>query len=323
MAWRLVCRRCGYRHPEEEYTPRCPVCGAPLEVEGRLPRPPSPLLGEGGTPLVEADGRLYKLEYTNPTGSFKDRGVSYSLWLAERLGYRCVVEDSSGNTGLSVAAYAARLGLKARIHVPRGAGRGKLNLIRLLGAELVVHESREAASRAALRDSQDCFYVAHLYSPIFLAGMETIAEEIPVDIVGRMPIFVPASSGTLLLGLFRGLRRLGVEPEIIAVQSPEAASLAGRVPVLARDGERGRLLDALVVRDPPRLEEMARAASGVVAVGDEPARRALRRLYSKGFIVEPSSSVVEAAADLLGAGRALLVLTGSGLKYAESLVVEE
>jgi len=315
VGWRLVCRYCGYEHPAEEYVHKCPRCGRPLQLVGELPSPGKPILGEGGTPLVEAEGNYYKLEYLNPTGSFKDRGASLSVWLARELGYQCVVEDSSGNTGIAVAAYAARLGLQARIHAPEGAGPGKLRLIRMLGASLVLHPDRESATRGAEKEAGECFYVAHVYSPVFTAGMETVAHELAPHADGSA-IIIPVSSGTLLLGLHYGFQKLGVRARLVAAQSPRAPSLAGRVPVLAWvGGESGELHDALVVKNPPRLDEMVEAASGVVVVGDKATVHGLRSLYSKGFIVEPSSAVVEAAAEHVDAGRRILVLTGSGLKY--------
>ncbi len=265
--------------------------------------------------MVEDGGSLYKLEYLNPTGSFKDRGASLSVWLASRLGYRCVVDDSSGNTGIAVAAYAGHLGLRARIHVYRGAAPGKVALIRRLGAEIVVHDTREEAASGAESDSGKCYYVAHSLSPVFLEGVSSLGVEL-ADHAGGRPIYVPVSSGSLLLGLYRGLLRRGIRPRLIAVQSPEAPSLLGRVRLLARlGGDRGRLLDALVVKAPPRIEEIARAAEGLVIVGDEAVGEALGDLYRRGFIVEPSSAVVEAAAKAVGES-GLLVMTGSGLKYA-------
>lgn len=323
MAWSLYCPRCGWEGAGEEYHPYCPRCGGPLEVKGTLPVPPRPILGEGGTPLVvDHEGAAYKLEYLNPSGSFKDRGSSLSVYLARLLDYDCVVEDSSGNTALSVAAYAGRLGLKARVHVPATASRGKLALLRFLGAEVVLHSSRDEAGEAARRESGSCYYVAHSTSPVFLKGVETIASEL-AEAARDRTIFVPASSGSLLIALYRGLKKLGLEPSIVAVQSPAAASLSGRVPVLARLGSESKLLDALVLRNPPRLDEMVEAATrGVVVVGDEYVRGAWRRLARRGFIVEPSSATVLAAAEALGEERPLLVLTGSGLKYYERMAEE-
>nr|MEB3851975.1 pyridoxal-phosphate dependent enzyme [Desulfurococcales archaeon] len=179
---RLYCPRCGYRLPPGAYAHRCPRCGSPLELEGRLEAPR--ILGEGRTPVVEVPRRgarvAFKLEYLNPTGSFKDRGAAASLHYARLLGYECVVEDSSGNAGIAAAAYAARLGLRARVHTYRGAGRGKKALIRALGAELVEWPARGDAARAAEGEAAGggCFYVAHSWSPIFVEGISSIAGEL-------------------------------------------------------------------------------------------------------------------------------------------------
>lgn len=323
MTWSLYCPRCGWEGGGEEYHPYCPKCGAPLEVKGDLPVPSKPLLGEGNTPLVVDERNVaYKLEYLNPTGSFKDRGTSHSLYLAWKLDYKCVVEDSSGNTAISVVGYAGRLGLKARVHVPASASKGKLSLLRFIGAEVVLHPTREEAAEAARRDSGRCYYVAHSTSPVFLKGIESLGREIADEARSRA-IYVPASSGTLLIGLYRGLVDLGLKPRIIAVQSPIAESLVGRVKVLERLGSKGRLLDALVVKNPPRIEEMAEAATGgVVIVGDEYARVAWRRLAERGFIVEPSSATVLVASEALGDTKPLLILTGSGLKYHDRMAEE-
>jgi threonine synthase len=324
----LYCPKCGFRLPPGRYAHRCPRCGSPLELDGplRVPR----ILGEGRTPVVEVSRHgaraALKLEYLNPTGSFKDRGAAASVYHASLLGYGCVVEDSSGNAGLAIAAYAAHLGLRARIHTYRGAGRGKKALIRALGAELVEWPTRGEAAGAAEGEAGECYYVAHTWSPVFLEGIAPIAGELSSYRGWRF--IVPASSGTLLLGLWRGAARLGWRPRIVAVQAAGAASLLGRVPLLARaGGSESRLADALVVRSPPRLEEMARAVreggGGVVVVGDEAIVEALRELLSMGFIVEPSSAAAWAAYRALAeAGMAedsVVFLTGSGLKYAEVL----
>ena len=328
---RLYCPACGYELPPRSYSHRCPRCGRPLELLGGFKWPR--LLGEGGTPIVEREHHgvrvAFKLEYLNPTGSFKDRGAAASVYHAWLLGYGCVVEDSSGNAGLSVAAYAARLGLRARIHTYRGAGRGKKALIKALGAQLVEWSTRGDAARAAEAEAGECYYVAHSWSPVFIEGVSSIAGELGA--YRDWDFIVPASSGTLLLGLWRGAQRRGWRPRLIAVQAAEAASLQGRVRLLARaGGPTSRLADALVLRDPPRLEEMARAVresgGGLVVVGDEAIREALRELLSMGFIVEPTSAAAWAAFKALrekGYARdSVVVLTGSGLKYAEVLEVE-
>ncbi len=329
-SWHLYCPRCGFRGGEGEYYPFCPRCGGPLELRGEPLPGRRRVLGEGSTPLVlRRLGGLrvaFKLEYLNPTGSFKDRGVSASLQLASSLGYECAVVDSSGNTALSTAAYAAALGLRARLHVPATAAPGKLDLARALGAEVVVHQDRAEAAAAARREARECFYVAHQYSPVFLWGMESLGLEL-AEFDG-WDFYVPVSSGSLLLGLWRGLRRAGARGRIIAVQAAEAASLRGRARLLAEvGGPTSRLADALVLRDPPRLDEIAgvvrESGGGLVVVGDDAIREALRGLLRLGFIVEPSSAAAWAAFTTIsragGARDSVIVLTGSGLKYAGRL----
>lgn len=327
--WRFHCARCGFRGGEGVYYPWCPVCRGPLEVDGDLPELPR-VLGEGSTPIVydNIGGSIvgFKLEYLNPSGSFKDRGVGYSLQFARSLGYKCVVVDSSGNTGLSTAVYATRLGLKGYIVVPSTASPGKLSLMRALGATVVTVASRDEASRISEAYAGECYHVAHLTSPVFIEGVSSIGVEI-AEVSRRPTIIIPVSSGSLLLGLYRGMVRSGVKPRIVAVQASESASLEGLVDTLASiGGPTSRLADALVVKKPPRLEEMARivreSGGGLVKVGDEAIKGALRELLSMGFIVEPSSAVTWAAYRALENkvnGDVIVVLTGSGLKYYREL----
>src|SRR3972149_6658110 len=136
----LRCSNCGRQSPEGGLPFRCPACGGLFDLTeplhfltpgpagrglsrfgGSLPLPPDvelPSLGEGGTPLVPAsvDGRrvYFKCEQLNPSGSFKDRGSVVLVAALRAAGVRQAVEDSSGNAGASLAAYAARGGLPGR-----------------------------------------------------------------------------------------------------------------------------------------------------------------------------------------------------------------
>ncbi len=319
-SYTLACPRCGYR--SERYHHKCPRCGMTLELlssEGFV----KGAYGEGSTPTVRLrrDGAsiLFKLDYLNPTGSFKDRGVSYSIQAAVAEGYSCVVEDSSGNTGLSTAALASMSGVEPVVVVPRSASPGKKALIRAAGARLIEAETRAQAAVIAEEIAGKCFYVSHATSPIFIEGVSTIAEELR-GLDPDTPVLVPVSSGTLLLGLWRGFTRLGVEARLIAVQAAEAANLRGRVRLLAEvGGNTSRIADALVYKNPPRIDEMAKAARGLVVVGDNALRDAWTEMLGMGFLVEPSSASVYAAYKALHSmgevEDAVLILTGSGLKY--------
>ena len=201
----LECSECGTTHEPDMATLACRDCGSPLLVSyhkgadsgspvlsrtRRWAGPPIPLplhdrdmlvsLGEGDTPCVElaAIGRLLglnrlfaKLEIMNPTGSFKDRGTAVMMSAAREHGVIEVVEDSSGNAGASVSAYAARAGITAHIFAPVGAPEAKLQQIRVYGAEAhLVEGSREATTEAALayQESHGLVYASHNMSPYFI-----------------------------------------------------------------------------------------------------------------------------------------------------------
>jgi threonine synthase len=195
-------------------------------------------LGEGCTPMVAAElaGRqvLLKLEYLSPTGSYKDRGAAVMLSKARELGIARVVEDSSGNAGAAVAAYAARAGIACRIFVPESTSAGKVAQISAHGAEVVrVPGSRADAAAAAWEAAQQDYYASHCWNPYFFQGTKTFAYEMIEQLGGEVPdaVVFPVGHGTLLLGAYRGfceLRGLGVighMPQLIAVQAAACAPL--------------------------------------------------------------------------------------------------
>jgi len=325
--WRFYCPSCGIEYPENKYIPFCEKCGGGLEVGGELPERRK-ILGEGGTPTVTEVYKgfeiNFKLEYLNPSGSFKDRGCSYALYMAKEIGYKTSVVDSSGNTGLATALYSSRLGMESYIVVPKYASESKKSLIKKVGGILIETETREGAYEKAVELSKKYYYVAHQTNPFFLHGMMSIGIELSDMAEGR-DVIIPVSSGSLLLGLYRGLMEAGSKDfRIIGVQAVERAPLKDYVKVFGVvGGESSRYADALLVKNPRRLREIASVLKevdgGIVLVGDNAILDASEELHRMGFIVEPSSSVVWAAFKFLvekdEARDSILVLTGSGLKY--------
>ncbi len=325
--WRFYCPSCGVEYPEEKYLPFCEKCGGGLEVKGELPGRKK-ILGEGDAPTVTDRYRgfevNFKLEYLNPSGSFKDRGCSYALYMAKEIGYKASVVDSSGNTGLSTALYSSRLGMESYVVVPKYASESKKSLIKKVGGNLIETETREGAYERAVELSSKYYYVAHQTNPFFLYGMMSIGVELS-DLAEGRDIIIPVSSGSLLLGLYRGLLEADSKNfRIIGVQAVERAALKDYVKVFGVvGGETSKYADALLVKNPRRLGEIAsvlnEVGGGVVLVGDEAILNASEELHRMGFIVEPSSSVVWAAFKFLiekdVARDSILVLTGSGLKY--------
>jgi threonine synthase len=347
---------------------RCPSCGQPLEVRqyrrfeaGRIRRGNYTVwryarffpyvkkadivtLGEGWTPLVRLSNTLsLKMENLNPTGSFKDRGstvlISALLPLVRKVkGY--ISEDSSGNAGASMAAYAARAGLKARIYVPETVSGPKYNQIRFYGAEVVrVKGSRTRVAEEAQKPERHAFYVGHILHPLFRDGIRSLAYEVAEQLNWHNPgcLYVPVSAGTLLLGVTHGFRHM-VEsgcldrvPKVIACQTRQVSPLYHLFKGLGYEPpERlNSVADALVSVSPPLLgimKEQLRAVEGdAVMVEENEILQAFRELAQLGFFVEPSSAVAYAAykkqlksRDISEKDSSIIILTGTGLKTSLS-----
>jgi threonine synthase len=292
-------------------------------------------LGEGRTPTIKrvVDGVevYFKLEYLNPTGSFKDRGSALAVSKASELGVTEVLEDSSGNTGISIAAYAACAGIKARIYVPSDIPVGKYVLIKSFGAEVIKAGSRDEASRQVLRDlGEGNYYIGHTWNPYFIEGTKTIAFEVYEGLRSVDYVITPVASGTLLLGFWKGfneLLKLGLItsiPKLVGVQACGYDSLSrfvGRV-VRSECREGTVLADAIRLTNAPRLpyiaEAIVRSGGYLVVVNDDLIVDALKDLFRMGFTVEPTSAAAYAAFKLVKkelSGKVLIPLTGSGLKY--------
>ncbi len=303
------------------YREALPVDGTPVS------------LGEGGTPLVPSrDGRLrFKVESANPTGSFKDRGAAVLLTAARTAGSRALVEDSSGNAGAAIAAYAARAGLDATIYVPEAASPGKLAQVAAYGAQTVrIPGPREAVAAAA--HAAPGRYASHCWDPLFFHGTKTIAYELWEALDGRAPdhVVTPVGHGTMLLGLWLGFKELVLggaiprAPKLLAVQSAACAPLAG--PALGRGtGTGDTVAEGIRVRQPVRPDEIRRAVheSGgrFLVVEDAEVLEARARLGHEGLFVEPTAAVAPAAAwRLIDEGAfapaeiVVVPLTGHGLK---------
>lgn len=310
-----------------------------------LPEMAAPMsLGAGWTPLLEADwqeARLhlyFKLEYMAPTGSFKDRGTELEANYLKAMGVSQVVEDSSGNAGASLAAYAARTGLQAAIYAPESASAAKLAQIRVFGAELrTIPGERIEATRAALRAAEaGAVYASHAYNPQYLLGQQTFAWEIWEQLGGAAPdaVVIPVGQGGLLMGAWLGFRRLLLAglierlPRLYAVQprllAPIAHSFARGDEEVTQASPQGKsLAEGLAIVQPVRgrriLQALRESGGAGLMVDEEQIRQAYQALARQGFFVEPSSAAAAASLTqvqgLAGkSGRVVVALTGSGLK---------
>jgi threonine synthase len=304
-----------------------------------LPINPRISLGEGGTPyrrLTLAGLKVHvKMEHLNPTGSFKDRGTALAISHAVTVKATSVVEDTSGNTGVSVAAYASAAGIRARIFVPHDAPLGKKLLMKLLGAEIVETASRSEAAAKVLSEAKHSYYVAHTWNPLYIEGAKTIALEAFEEGFQGQAVAAPVGSGGLILGLYRGFNQLaelglGNPVALVAVQGASVYPVCAKLGVRPKGGESSELADGIRVANPPRLEEIVKAVreSGgcCVVVSDREIAIALKKLVLMGFIVEPTSAAALAGLEkavmegcLDRGDEVLLPLTGSGLKMLSVL----
>lgn len=305
-----------------------------------LPQGAAPVtLGEGWTPLVDAEwhGRpvRFKVESLNPTGSFKDRGAALLVTALKAARVTSIVEDSSGNAGAALAAYAARGNLAARVFVPAHATPAKQAQIAIYGAEIVaVSGARTEASRAVLEAvDEGAVYASHAYSPLYAHGMKTVAFELWEQCGWCAPssIVLPVGHGGLLLGLHLGFRELLAArviermPALLGVQAAACAPLARAWERGASEVESVREGDTVAggvrIAAPPWgrqvLDAVRESGGAFAAVADEVTLRAQRRLARQGLYVEPTSAVPVAALESVEAHLGdcpVVVLTGSGLK---------
>lgn len=302
-------------------------------------------LGAGFTPLLACTfynrDVLLKLDYLMPTGSFKDRGVELMMNSLAALGVDRVAEDSSGNAGAAVAAYAARLGIQADIFAPAHASPAKLSQISVFGAKVhTIPGERRNASRAVLEEvEKGTVYASHAYNPVYLLGQQTAAWEVWEQNGYLAPdwVIVPVGQGGNLLGYFEGfsaLHKAGLIdkiPGLIAVQPECLAPICEAAtedwqswkPVSAP--QPGSLAEGLAITSPVRWKHIVRTikeSNGFcVKVAEEDILPAQKLLAEKGFYVEPTSAVVAAALkraiNLIERNQTIVIsLTGSGLKSA-------
>jgi len=297
-------------------------------------------LGEGWTPLVKFSNNLYfKLDFLNPTGSFKDRGSTALISalhtkLKKIGGY--ISEDSSGNAGASIAAYAARAGLRSKIYVLEDVVGQKINQTLFYGAEVVrVSGSRNRVTEEAQKPEKNKFYVGHVLHPIFRDGLRSLAYEMAEQFAWCLPehIFLPVSAGTLLLGVVSGLAHLQCSgiieslPRITACQTQQVSPLYHKFKCLKYKPPEiiNSVADALRSVNPPLLELMVKRLKEIggdsVMVNEDEIVDAFTSLARNGFLVEPSSAVAYAAykkqlqsLEISSSEKTVVVLTGTGLK---------
>jgi threonine synthase len=303
-------------------------------------------LGEGDTPLIHAKrlgseiglAQLHlKFEGTNPTGSFKDRGMVLAVNRAVAAGARAVVCASTGNTSASAAAYAAAAGLPCHVILPAGkVARGKLAQALAAGAQLTMVDGNFDAALAAVRrlGEEGLAVVVNSINPDRLEGQQTAAWEV-VDALGRVPdaLALPVGNAGNITAYWRAFRRLGGNalPRMLGFQAEGAAPIVRGEPVESPE----TVATAIRIGNPASWEGAvaAREESGglIESVTDDEILDAQRMIVQlEGVFCEPASAagvagVLKLAAEgRIGQGETVVcVLTGHGLKDPDAVQAEE
>lgn len=374
QSYKLVCISCGEEYPYSQIIYRCSRCGDLLECRIEPGRVFSLLslpcrvqsmwryrellpgffrevvtLEEGYTRLVKAERlakilgvrELYvKMEGLNPTGSFKDRGMSVGVSMAKTLGARQVVCASTGNTSASLAAYASRAGLRCSVYIPEGKiALGKLFQARMFGAEIYqVRGSFDEALKMVLETAGTQAYILNSVNPWRIEGQKTAAFELWEQTGGRTDYFVvlPVGNSGNIAAYWKGFKELlengliSEAPRLIGVQaegaSPIVEAVSRQLDYLPQWSNPETIATAIRIGRPINWKKGVRAIreSGgtAVRVSDEEILSALRLLASvEGVATEPAGSApIAAVRKLVEDGklgqddRVICIATGNMLK---------
>ncbi len=293
------------------------------------PEDPVVSLNEGSTPLVIAP-RLservsaevwLKLEGANPTGSFKDRGMTCAVSAAVREGSKAVICASTGNTAASTAAYAARAGLRGAVIVPEGKiATGKLAQALMHGARVVALRGNFDEALKLVRElaNRHPISLVNSVNEFRIAGQKTAAYEIVEELGELDALCIPVGNAGNITAYWRGFKEAGQRPRMLGFQAAGAAPLVHGKPVENPE----TIASAIRIGNPARWEEamdaMTSSGGAVNAVTDEQILAAYNFLARhEGIFCEPASAA--SVAGLLargadGARRIVCVLTGHGLK---------
>jgi threonine synthase len=305
----------------------------------RLPfAPGDPLvsLQEGSTPLlrapvlssiVESNVRL-KLEGANPTGSFKDRGMTCAVSAAVRDGAKAVICASTGNTAASAAAYAARAGITCAVIVPEGKiAQGKLAQTLIHGARVISLAGNFDQALTLVREltSAHPIVLVNSLNEYRIEGQKTASFEIQEGLEGPPDtLCIPVGNAGNITAYWRGFSELDSAPRMLGFQAEGASPLVLGHPVEHPE----TVASAIRIGNPVRWEDAMAAArdsrGSIRAVSDSEILAAFRLLASKeGMFCEPASAA--SVAGLLkygadGAEQVVCVLTGRGLKDPETAI---
>lgn len=301
---------------------------------------------EGGTPLLPIKFKngyeaLIKQEYLFPTGSYKDRGSSLLLSVIKNLGINHIVQDSSGNAGASVAAYAKRAKVNCDIYLPENTSEAKITQMAAYGANIIkVPGTRKETAKVAFEAAKKSYYASHCFNPYFFHGTKTLAYEICEQLSWRAPdsCVLPAGNGTLILGTFIGfneLYKMGIIskiPKLIAIQSSECNPLVQKwqnpsIDITEYEADY-TMAEGIAIPNPVRasqiLEAVKQSDGSFLEVNETEILNAWKEVAELGFFIEPTSAACIAGLNLYLEGLVkpeicVSLFSGNGLKSVDKI----
>jgi len=291
--------------------------------EGSTPLLRAPVISE----MVGATVRL-KLEGANPTGSFKDRGMTCAVTAAVREGAKAVICASTGNTAASAAAYAARAGITCAVIVPEGKiAQGKMAQTLMHGARVISLRGNFDQALTLVREltASNPIVLVNSVNEYRIEGQKTAAFEIHEALEGALDaLCIPVGNAGNITSYWRGFKEVGASPRMLGFQAAGAAPLVEGHPIEHPE----TVASAIRIGNPVRWEDAMAAATdsrgAIRVVTDEQILDAYRLLaYREGMFCEPASAA--SVAGLLkygaeGAEQIVCVLTGRGLKDPETAI---
>ena len=303
-------------------------------------------LNEGNTPLIKAenlakkigvDAEIYlKFEGCNPTGSFKDRGMTMAVTKAKESGSGAIICASTGNTSASAAAYGAKAGLKTYVLIPDGyIALGKLSQAMMYGAEIIAIQGNFDRALEVVREIAEKYPITLVNSvnPYRIEGQKTGAFEI-CEALGQAPDyhFIPVGNAGNITAYWKGYKewnKLGKIPALPKMMGFEAEGAAAIV-----KGERimnpETIATAIRIGNPAswKYAEAARDESNgmINFVTDEEIVKAYKLIASsEGILAEPASAASVAGLikvkNLIKEGSKIVcILTGNGLKDPDNAI---
>lgn len=303
-------------------------------------------LNEGNTPLIKADNLARKLELdaeiylkfegSNPTGSFKDRGMTMAVTKAKEASSNAIICASTGNTSASAAAYGARAGLKTYVLIPDGyIALGKLSQAMMYGAEIIAIQGNFDQALEVVRKISEEYPITLVNSvnPYRIEGQKTGAFEI-CDALGQAPDyhFIPVGNAGNITAYWKGYKEYNEKgkinnlPKMMGFEAEGAAAIVRGERIMNPE----TIATAIRIGNPASWEkaEAARDESKgtISSVNDDEIMAAYKLIANcEGVLAEPASAasvagLIKCRHTIKTGAKCVCILTGNGLKDPDNAI---